>query len=76
MVSSLYLFSGFFAPLPGVIIPLAMDDYKYSIGLFPFSICFPRHRDYFFYSMSIIVIVLLSISAVLLVMIFWKLFKV
>ena len=69
-------FTGFLVPLPAVITALAVDNNRYSIGLFFVPLCSSKNRDLTTYSIILVVTILLVISIILLITIIWKVHKV
>lgn len=67
---------GFLLPLPAVIVALAGEDYKYTIGGFPPSVCITRNSDLLFYSTNLVSDILLAAATCFLIIIFWKVHKV
>ena len=68
-------FTGLVIPLPAVIVSLSVEDYKYNIHRFPPNICI-SDGPMWFYSITIIIGVLVGIGTYLLFVVFWIIHKV
>ena len=62
-------------PLPAVIVSLSVDNYKYKIHRFPPNICI-SDGPMWFYSVTVIIDVLVGIVTYLLFVVFWIIHKV
>ena len=62
-------------PLPAVIISLSVEDYKYKINRFPPTNCI-SNGPMWFYSVIVIIDVLVGIETYLLFVVFWIIHKV
>ena len=68
-------FTGLIIPLPAVIISLSVEDFKYNIHRFPPNICI-SNGPMWFYSVTVIIDVLVGIITYLLIVVFWIFHKV
>ena len=68
-------FLGLVIPLPAVIISLSVENYKYRIHRFPPNICI-SDGPMWFYSITVIIDVLVGIGTYLLFVIFWIIHRV
>ena len=62
-------------PLPAVIVSLSVEDYKYTIHRFPPNVCI-SDGPMSFYSITVIIDVLVGIGTYLLFVVFWIIHKV
>ena len=63
-------------PLPVTVATLTMENYGYGIVGFPPILCFPINTDLRFYSLIVIVNIILVIGIPLLIIVAWSLHKV
>ena len=64
-----------FVPLPAVIVSLSVEEHHYKLHRFPPSIC-TSSRAMSFYSIIVIIDVLVAIGVYLLIVVFWIIKKV
>ena len=64
-----------FVPLPAVIVSLSVEEYHYKVLHFPPTICISS-RTMLFYSIIVIIDVLVAIGVYLLIIVFWIINKV
>ena len=68
-------FTGLVIPLPAVIISLSVKDYEYKIRRFPSGLCL-TNGPMWFYSIDVIIDVLVGIGVYLLFIVFWIIHRV
>ena len=67
---------GLLIPLPGVIATLTMEDYGYFIVSIPPLFCGPLNGDLVFYSMILLINIILVMGIPMLIIVTWLLHKV
>ena len=63
-------------PLPAPILALIYDKYQYVVTSFPSVSCLPYNSDFMFYSMVLILDILLALALCLFILLFWAVHKV
>ena len=74
-ITNFHQLTGLVIPLPAVIVSFSVEDYKYNIHRFPPNICI-SNGPMWFYSVTVIIDVLVGIETYLLFVVFWIIRKV
>ena len=71
-----YSHAAILLPLPAPVLALMDDNYQYTISTFPVYICMSQDPDFVFYSMVLVIDILLGLGVCLFILMLWIVHKV